>query len=362
MDRVAASAYTVPLPSPHADGTVTWDAVTAVVTEIAAGGTTGLGYTYATPAAAALIADELAPVLCGRDPVDVPGAWSAMVRAIRNQGRPGLCSMAIAAVELALWDLKARLLQVPLVSLLGRARDGVPVYGSGGFTSLTDTELEQQLAGWVHEQGIPRVKMKVGESWGSRTGRDLARARLARRTIGDETELFVDANGGYTVKTAARMAQCYEDLGVVWFEEPVSSDHRDGLRMVRDQTTIDVTAGEYGYDIFYFQDLCAAGAVDCLQADVSRCAGVSEWLRAAAVAESHGLQISGHCAPSAHLHVACSAPNVRHIEWFADHVHVERLLFDGVGDPSGGVLRPDLGRPGLGLTLKRADAEHYRVR
>ncbi|HEX5268240.1 MAG TPA: enolase C-terminal domain-like protein [Acidimicrobiales bacterium] len=242
-----------------------------------------------------------------------------------------------------------------------RLINDVPVYGSGGFTSLTDDELAHQLGAWVHDLGIPRVKMKVGEAWGSRPERDLARAALARRTIGEGPELFVDANGGYATKQAIRLARAYADLGVTWFEEPVSSDHLGALAEIRAQTPIDIAAGEYGYDLFYFQAMCDAGAVDCLQADVSRCAGVTEWLRVAALAESFGLQVSGHCAQSLHLHPACAVDNVRHLEYFADHARLDRMLFDGVLEPAGGVLRPDLSRPGLGLELKRSDAEVYRV-
>jgi L-alanine-DL-glutamate epimerase-like enolase superfamily enzyme len=248
-----------------------------------------------------------------------------------------------------------------LVRLLGPVHDEVAVYGSGGFTSLTDDELAAQLGGWSDGLGIPRVKMKVGQAWGSRPDRDLERARIARATVGDQVELFVDANGGYSPKQAVRLARGYEALGVTWFEEPVSSDHLAALAQIRGQTSMDVTAGEYGYDLFYFEAMCAAGAIDCLQADVSRCAGITEWLRVAAVAEAHGLQISGHCAQSLHLHPACAVNNVRHLEYFADHARVDRLLFDGVVDPVGGVLRPDLSRPGLGLELKRSDAEAYRV-
>ncbi|MGH7666686.1 MAG: enolase C-terminal domain-like protein, partial [Candidatus Dormibacteria bacterium] len=240
-------------------------------------------------------------------------------------------------------------------------QDGAPIYGSGGFTSLSDDQLVQQLTGWVDDQGIPRVKIKVGEAWGSRPQRDLERARLARETIGEEVELLVDGNGGYQPKQALRLARAYEDLGVIWFEEPVSSDHLEELARLRAQTSLDVAAGEYGYDLFYFQRMCAAGAVDCLQADVSRCAGISEWLRVAALAESHGLEISGHCAPALHLHPACAVPNLRHLEYFADHARVDQLLFEGAPEPVRGVLHPDLSRPGLGLELKRTDAERYRV-
>jgi L-alanine-DL-glutamate epimerase-like enolase superfamily enzyme len=283
-----------------------------------------------------------------------------MVKAIRNAGRPGICSMSIAAVDLALWDLKARLLDMPVVALLGKARDHVPLYGSGGFTTYSDERLSEQLGAWVHDDGIPRVKIKVGQGWGSNEERDLERTALARKVIGDVAELFVDANGAYSRKQAARMARRLAEFGVTWFEEPVSSDDLEGLRAVRDLTDIDVAAGEYGYDLVYFERMCAAGAVDCLQVDVTRCGGITEFLRAAAVAAAHGLDVSGHTAPSMHAHVACAVPNLRHLEYFHDHVRIERLLFDGTLDPKNGSLTPDPAAPGHGLTFKRQDAERFR--
>jgi L-alanine-DL-glutamate epimerase-like enolase superfamily enzyme len=361
IDELVVSVFTIPTDKPESDGTLTWSATTVVVVEPSAAGVTGIGFSYATGACARLINDVLRDVVIGQDALDVARNWSAMVRSIRNFGRPGIASMAIAAVDCALWDLKAKLLDVPLVKLLGQVSDTVPVYGSGGFTSYSDEELARQFSDWVHEKGIPRVKMKVGEAWGSRPERDLERVRLARDVIGASTALFVDANGGYSVKQAVRMAKEFERHDVTWFEEPVSSDHLSSLAEVRSQTSIDVAAGEYGYDLFYFKAMCDARAVDCLQADASRCAGISEWLRTASLAEAHGLQISGHCAQSLHAHPACAVANIRHLEYFADHARVDRLLFDGVLDPVGGVLRPDLSRPGLGLELKRADAQKFRV-
>ncbi|MGC2485748.1 MAG: enolase C-terminal domain-like protein [Acidimicrobiales bacterium] len=361
IDELKVSVFTVPTEEPESDGTLTWSATTVVVVEPSAGNLTGIGFSYATGACARLIDDVLRDVVMGQDALDVASNWTAMVRAIRNFGRPGIASMAIAAVDCALWDLKAKLLELPLVKLLGQVNDTVPVYGSGGFTSYNDQELTRQFALWVHEQGIPRVKMKVGEAWGSRPDRDLERVQLARDVIGERTALFVDANGGYSTKQSIRMAHEFESQHVTWFEEPVSSDHLSSLAEVRSQTSIDVAAGEYGYDLFYFQAMCEAQAVDCLQADASRCAGISEWLRVASLAAAHGLQISGHCAQSLHAHPACAVANVRHLEYFADHARVDRLLFDGVLDPVGGVLRPDLSRPGLGLELKRSDAQQFLV-
>jgi L-alanine-DL-glutamate epimerase-like enolase superfamily enzyme len=361
VERVSASVYTIPTDQPEADGTLAWSSTTMVIAEVTASGATGLGYTYGAAACKPLIDDKLAPVVTGSPVADVPGAAQAMIRATRNEGRPGVVSSAISAVETALWDLKGRLLGLPVCRLLGLARDAVPVYGSGGFTTYSDQQAEEQLQRWVGECGIPRVKIKIAESWGTRPERDLARIAFARKVIGNEVELFVDANGGYTRKQAIRMAHAMAESEVAWFEEPVSSDDLDGLREVRDQVSPDVAAGEYGYDLAYFARMVRAGAVDCLQADVTRCGGIYEWIRAAAVAAGVGLQVSGHCAPSLHLHVAASVPNFRHLEYFADHVRIEGMFFDGARSASAGQLYPDLDRPGLGLDLKRADADQFRT-
>jgi len=361
VEHVTAAAYEIPTDRPEADGTLAWSKTTLVVAHVTGGGRTGIGYTYAASAGKPLIEGELAAAIAGRDVFETGGAWEAMVRAVRNLGRPGLASYAISAVDAALWDLKATLLGLPVSRLLGQARDEVPIYGSGGFTTYDEPAARAQLEQWTGEWAIPRVKIKIGESWGTEPARDLARIAFARQVIGPDAELYVDANGGYTPKQAVRMAHAMAEQDVTWFEEPVSSDDLDGLREVRDQVAPDVTAGEYGYDLVYFARMVDAQAVDCLQVDVTRCGGITEFQRAAAVAAARGLQVSGHCAPSLHAHVAAAVPNLRHLEYFHDHVRIESMLFDGVLDPHGGVLRPDPARPGLGLALKAADAERFRV-
>jgi L-alanine-DL-glutamate epimerase-like enolase superfamily enzyme len=361
IESVGVSVYTVPTDAPEADGTLSWDATTMVLVQVRAGGMHGIGWTYGSTGCATIITDKLAGIVRGRDALDVNGAFEAMVRAVRNDGRPGAVGYAISALDVALWDLKARLLGIPLPRLLGAVRSDVPVYGSGGFTSYDDRQLRDQLSGWALEQRIPRVKIKVGQSWGAEAGRDLERMAQARAVIGAETELFVDANGGYGRKQAIRVMSAAADLDVRWFEEPVSSDDLGGLREIRNAVQADVTAGEYGYDLYYFRRMCAAGAVDCLQADVSRCGGITEWLRVADVAASYGLQISGHCAPHLHAAVATAVPNLRHLEWFHDHVRIESMFFDGALDPVSGVVAPDTGTPGLGLTLRTSDTERYRT-
>lgn len=266
--------------------------------------------------------------------------------------------MAIAAVDNALWDLKGRLLDLPLATLLGAARECVSIYGSGGFTSYSIARLTEQLSGWASE-GIPRVKMKVGRD----PDADPDRVRAARQAIGPNVELFVDANGAYTRKQALQLAKVFADLGASWFEEPVSSDDLEGLRLLRDRAPaeLEIAAGEYGYDAGYFRRMLEAGAVDVLQADATRCAGITGFLQAASLCVAFGLDLSAHCAPSVHLHPCSAIQRLRHLEYFHDHVRIEQMLFDGVATPREGALRPDLSRPGVGLELKNADAEAFCV-
>jgi len=357
---MGAAVYVIPTDAPEADGTLAWNETTMVLVTARAGGELGIGWTYAAAAAAAVVADVLSGVVVGRSALDLAGAAEAMARAVRNIGRPGIAAMAISAVDIALWDLKARLLALPVAGLLGRAREDVPVYGSGGFTSYDSRRTREQLSGWVQQDGIPRVKIKIGEAWGGDERRDLERVALARDVIGPDAELYVDANGGYTVGQAVRVAQQMAGYEVTWFEEPVSSQDVAGLAAVRSQVLPDVAAGEYSWSLADSARLLAAGAVDCLQLDVTRCGGVSEFLRGAALAAAQGMQVSAHCAPNLHAHVGAAAPNLRHVEYFHDHQRIERLLFDGTLDPQGGALSPDPGRPGLGLELRTADAEQYR--
>lgn len=359
IEGLDAMAFTVPTDAPESDGTIEWSETTMVLVQARAAGVTGMGYTYAPRAAVGVVLDVLGGVVRGRDAMDIPRCWADMLAAVRNAGRRGLCAMSISAVDSALWDLKARLLGVSLLDLLGAERDEAPVYGSGGFTSYSTKRLAEQLAGWA-ERGIPRVKMKIGR----RPADDPDRVSVARKAIGERAQLFVDANGAYSVKQALAMAnRLGGDYAVRWFEEPVSSDDLQGLRMIRERAPagMDVAAGEYLWDPWDCASMLAAGAVDCLQIDATRCCGITGFLRAAAIADGVQIPVSAHCAPQLHAHAACAAPRLRHIEYFHDHVRIERMLFDGVLEPEEGCLRPDRSRAGTGLSLKEADAQAYRV-
>jgi L-alanine-DL-glutamate epimerase-like enolase superfamily enzyme len=358
IEDVHVRTYTVPTDFPESDGTLEWDKTTLVLVQATAGGECGLGYTYANSSAAALIHETLLDLVVGADAMAPPESYMRMWRQVRNLGRAGICSMAISAVDCALWDLKARLLGLPLVTLLGQVRTGAPIYGSGGFTSYSHRQLAAQLSGWV-KQGIPAVKMKIGRD----AKQDRRRLQIAREAIGAAAELYVDANGAYTRKQAIEQAELFRKSGVSWFEEPVSSDDLAGLRLLRDRmpSGMDIAAGEYGYDIFYFRRMLAAGAVDVQQADITRCGGVTGMLQVAALCQAYNLPLSAHTAPALHTHLACALTPFKNLEYFHDHVRIERMLFDGFPELVDGELRPDLSRPGIGLEVKQADAEQYAV-
>lgn len=359
IERLEVSAYRIPTDAPESDGTLAWDATVLVLVEAFGGGEVGVGWTYSDRAAAVLVQDLLAEVVVGRDALAVREAWRAMVHRIRNLGRPGVASMAIAAVDVALWDLAARICGLPLAVMLGPARSSVPVYGSGGFTSYSIERLQEQLGGWA-ASGLRAVKMKIGRD----PGADPARVRAAREAIGSDVALFVDANGAYGRKQALALAESFAAERVTWFEEPVSSDDLEGLRLVRDRgpAGMEIAAGEYGFDLPYFRRMIEAGALDVLQADGTRCAGITGFLQVGPLCAAAGLPLSAHTAPTIHL-PACAAVScdLAPLEFFHDHVRIERMLFDGAPQPADGVLRWDPSRPGLGVEFKRADAERFRI-
>lgn len=355
---VRAAVFRIPAERPESDGTCAWSSTTMVLAEVEGEGVTGIGYSYADAAAALLIRDRFAPLLRGASAMNIEAAWRAMVADLRNTGRPGIGAHAVSAVDTALWDLKAKVLGVSVAALLGQVRDAVPVYASGGFTSYDEETLMRQLAGWA-EEGFTMVKMKVGRD----PGRDPARVAAARRAVGDACTLMVDANGALTRHDALAQAEAFAESNVAYFEEPVSSDDRDGLQWVRGHVPrgMAVAAGEYGYDPWYFAAMLDASCVDVLQADATRCLGITGLMKVAALCEAHHVPLSTHCAPSIHLHAAAAAGPLVHLEWFHDHVRIESMLFDGFAGARVGMVRPMRDRTGHGISLRESDARQWRV-
>ena len=354
IEAADVSVFTIPTDAPEADGTLQWNSTTLVLVQLMGSGVTGLGYTYGNQAIA-IVARHLAEhCLIGQTFLDIPFLHQTMRQQIRNDGGQGITAMAIAALDIAAWDLKARFLNCSVSSLVGRAQTSISAYGSGGFTSYSNVQLSKQLSGWVQD-GLTQVKMKIGSDPNS----DPDRVKAARKAIGEGVELFVDANGAYSVKQAIALAHRFAESDVSWFEEPVSSDNLAGLCDIRHAVpcSMEIAAGEYGYDSFYFRRMLEHSAVDVLQLDATRCMGFTGFLNAAAIANSFHIPLSAHCAPSLHMHVACSIPGFRHVEYFHDHVRIEDRLFDGFIAARNGRLEPDLSRPGLGLIFKRRDAK-----
>ena len=359
IDKTEVRVYTVPTDAPEADGTFAWTSTTMVLIKLHAGGKSGLGYTYASAAAGTVASSLLKEAVQGADAFDHAAILQALYRQVRNSGETGIDMMAVSAIDNALWDLRARLLDTSLVSMLGSVRVGIPVYGSGGFTSYTDEQLTTQLGGWAAD-GLPMVKMKVG----AQPGDDPRRVSMARKAVGDDVSLFVDANGSYTVTQALALGHRFaHEYNVRWFEEPVSSDNLAGLNQVRARAPLamDIAAGEYGYTAWYFRRMIDAEAVTVLQADATRCGGISGFLDVAALCWAANLPLSSHCGPSIHLHVCCAVPRAVHMEYFHDHVRIEQMFFDGFCKPVKGVMTPDRSHPGLGLELKESDVAKFLI-
>jgi len=359
IDDLKVSAYAIPTDFPESDGTIEWNSTTLVLVELKAGGKTGIGYTYAAASTANFISDVLKEIVMEKNVFNINSITQQMIHAIRNQGQCGIAMMAVSAVDTALWDLKAKILDLPLCNLLGKAKDEILLYGSGGFTSYSDKQTQQQFENWA-DQGVKYFKMKIARE----PAKDVARVKAARKAIGDDAELFVDANGGYNIKQATEKANEFSEYRITWFEEPVTSDNLKGLNFIREHSPLEmnITAGEYGYNLAYFESMLDANAVDILQADATRCGGITGFLKAGILCEASQIPFSSHCAPALHMHAALALPSFFIAEYFHDHERIEKMFFDGVIPPVNGKLKPDLTRAGMGIEFLFDSAEKFRIR
>lgn len=358
IKQVTVSAYQIPTDYPESDGTLEWDSTTMILVEIEAQEKKGIGYSYADASITDLINRVLKPLLTGQNPMNIAALWISMMKAIRNNGTSGLACMTVSAVDNALWDLKAKLLDQPLGNLLGMVRPKAAVYGSGGFTSYPIKKLQEQATAWINS-GFTRVKIKIGR----KPEEDTERIQKVHNALEGKAELMVDANGAYDAKTAIEKSKFFGDIGISWFEEPVGSDNLTGLNYIRNHlpSGIRVAAGEYGDQLSYFKQMLDSQAVDVLQADATRCCGITGFLKAGILAEAANIPFSFHCAPAIHLYPALALNSFSIGEYFHDHVRIENRLFDGVPQPVNGYLQPNLSLPGSGLIFKSQDASKYKV-
>lgn len=356
VDRIrwiTLSSVVLPLTTPISDAKVLTGrqrAMTEVVFLFAEIGTEsgheGIGFSYSKRAggpAQFAHAREVAPELIGEDPNDIGRLWTKLVWAGASVGRSGAATQAIAAFDVALWDLKAKRAGLPLAKLVGAHRNSVPCYNtSGGFLH---TPIEKILDNATESlaSGIGGIKIKVGQP---DSGEDLRRVRAVREHIGDDVSLMVDANQQWDRATGQRVGRALEEFGLVWIEEPLDAYDAQGHAQLARSLDTSIATGEMLTSVAEHYELIRQGAVDIIQPDAPRVGGITQFLKLAALAEHHNLLIAPHFAMEIHLHLAAAYPHgawVEHFDWLYPLFHERLETRDGRMHLSG--------RPGLGVTL-----------
>ena len=320
----------------------------------------GLGICQAAPGTRQVIETALKDVLIGQDPFAIEKLWNDMFWRVRGYGRKGVALCALSGVDIGLWDLKAKALGLPLYRLLGPYAESVPIYGSGGWTNFSQDELVAEMTDYV-EQGIKRVKMKVGKDFGRSEREDIQRLAAVRKAVGDDVAIYVDANNGYYAKQAIYMAREFEQFQVGWFEEPVLADDIQGLAEIRRAINIPVATGEHEYTKYGFKELIAGGGADIVQPDVSRVGGVTEWMKVAHMAHASNLPVAPHAVQLVHLHLTCATPNLKVVEYMNMALETDRLWYTEFPQQRDGMWAPFPDRPGLGLELDPYAVEKWAV-
>jgi D-arabinonate dehydratase len=320
----------------------------------------GLGIGQGSPGVRQVIDTDLRHALIDQDPFNIEKLWADMFWRVRGYGRKGIAFCALSAVDIGLWDLKAKALGLPLYRLLGPYAESVPIYGSGGWTNFTVEELVAEMMGYV-EQGIKRVKMKVGKDFGRSEREDTERVAAVREAVGDDVALYVDANGAYYPKQAIYMAKAFQQYQVGWFEEPTLADDIQGLAEIRRSIDIPVATGEQEYTKYGFRDLISGGGADIVQPDVARVGGVTEWMKIAHMAHGFNLPVAPHAAQLVHLHLACATPNLKVVEYMNTVLEGDRVWYTDFPAQKDGMWSPFADKLGLGLELDPRAVEKWSV-
>ena len=315
-------------------------------------GLEGVGLTYhevGGEATRALICHDIAPRLRRRDPFETEALWNEFFAYLRGVGRKGLTFCAYSAIDIALWDLKGKILGMPLHRLFGGNRREVPVYASGGWTSFSDEQLVADSKAKV-EAGYGVIKIKAGVEGGRNPRRDVRRVCMVREAIGPEVSLIIDANNCWDAATAIQFANNVREYDIMALEEPVFADDIPGLRRFRRGTDIPLATGEHEYTRYGVRDLVLAEAADIVQADGTRVGGITEMLKIGAITQAWNLKFAPHAMEHMHMHLVAALPNALFVERLDIFEGITASVFRGAPVPSRGMLDvPD--RPGLGLNL-----------
>ena len=354
--EIVANHYLIPLPVALSDsthGTIKgFELVTVRVRD--AGGAEGVGYTYTVGAGGAavqaLVARELAPLLAGRDADLIASHWQAMWWALHYGGRGGAQALAISAVDIALWDLRARRQGAPLWRVLGGFDPKVPCYAGGIDLDFPLDALLRQTDENV-ARGFRVIKMKVGRP---SLSDDVERVRAMRRHLGPDFPLMVDANMRWSVDEAIRAARALVELHPVWLEEPIIPDDVPGHARIVREGGLPIAAGENLHTLYEFRQLIAAGGVTFPEPDVTNCGGVTAFMKVCHLAEAFNLPVTSHGAHDLTVHLLAAAPNRSYLE--AHGFGLDRFIAQPLRIKDGLAIAPDRLGHGIEFDWKALDA------
>ncbi len=311
-------------------------------------GVSGIGITSAGSVNRAFI-ESLKPYVIGENPLNNERIWEKMYWATLQDGRRGAAIIAMSALDIAVWDLKGKILNQPVHRLLGGHRDTVPSYGSGVNLNYTDQELVEEMAGYA-KAGFGMVKMKIGKR---DTADDLRRVKLVREAIGPDVHLTLDVNNGWGLQTAIRMAERLQEYDIFWLEEPLLADEIGNLAKLARETSIPIAVGENHYTKWEFKELMEQGAVEIVQADIGKCGGVTEFIKIAAMADAYGLPVCPHHTEYIDAPLVAAVPNGLFHEYIQEWFIPMRKIFNDPIKPENGQVSP-LDKPGFGIELNEA--------
>lgn len=322
-----------------------------------ADGAVGLGYSYTIGTGGSsvckLLDDHLAPILLGREAEDIERIWRDLFYRVHATTVGAITSIAIAAIDTALWDLRARRAKLPLHQVAGGAKPAIELYYTeGGWLHIDEQQLVEEALG-AKERGFGGTKLKVGRP---HVAEDVRRIRAVRDKVGTDWEIMTDANQGFRVDEAIRRARHYEELDVAWFEEPIHADDVDAHRRLANATSVPIAVGESMYSISQFKDYLQAGACSIVQTDVARIGGITPWLKVAHMAEAFNVPVCPHFLMELHLPLCCAVPNSRWLEFIPQ---LDMVTTTGMRIEDGKAIPSD--EPGLGIAWDQTALDRFTV-